>query len=148
LISLGFFKTKLCTFKDTKYKNFLSLKIKNVYFYFLEDLILGIYYIIPILLSINLKKNIFLFIDLKKTNLLFLNKFYILLNSLVSFLIYDWAYGLLTNFYIIELDTYSYKSNKMPSLVFLLSLVDLQRMICKELKKKSFKCWTSFCRFL
>jgi len=69
--------------------------------------------------------------------LFFLTRFYILLTHIASFIVYDWAYGIISNFFLIELKDYVYNSNKLPSLVFLLALFNQQKIICNELSKKN-----------
>jgi len=134
---IGFFIDAVKKYEYNTYINFLSLKNKKYAFYFVRTLFKGVYKILPLVFSVFLKRSCFLFIDLKKTNLFFLNQFYRLLNHLSSFVIYDWAYGILTNFFFTELKTYTYNTNKLPSLVFLLALCDQQKVVCNELSRKS-----------
>ena len=136
LISLGFFKNKVDKFELVGYNNYLAFKYKNFGIYYFQILSFGLHYILPIVSSVIFLKNCFLFIDLKKTNLFFLNKLYKIFNSTFSFIIYDWAYGIITNFFSIELLEYTYKSIHLPTLVFLLELLDQQYMICRELYNK------------
>lgn len=136
LLSLGFFKNKVSKFELVGYNNYLALYYKNNDIYNFQILSLGLHYIAPLIFSIFYFKNCFLFIDLKKTNLFFLNRLFKIFNTTFSFIIYDWAYGIITNFFSIELVRYTYKSVYLPTLVFLLELLDQQRMICIELTKK------------
>lgn len=137
LVRMGFFKSRVKSYEYNTYTNFLAIKQKRYAFYFINSIFVGVYRILPIILSIFIKKSCFLFIDLKKTNLFFLSRFYRILNHLSSFVIYDWAYGILTNFFQMELEVYTYTTNKLPSLVFLLALLNQQQVICNELSKKN-----------
>jgi len=136
LRSLGFFKNKVSKFELIGYNNYLVLNYKNCIVYNIQILAFCLHLIVPLIASVFLFKNCFLFIDLKKTNLFFLNRLFKILNSTFSFIIYDWAYGIITNFFSIELLHYTYKSVDLPTLVFLLELLNQQHMICLELAKK------------
>lgn len=45
---------------------------------------------------------------------------------------------MVTNFFRIHLEKYCYKTNMLPSIVFLLFLNDQERIICSEFKKRKF----------
>lgn len=136
LFSLGFFTNRVLKSELIGYNNYLSLRYKNNEIYTFQVLAFGLHYIVPLVSSVFYLKNCFLFIDLKKTNLFFLNKLFNFFNFTYSFIIYDWAYGIITNFFSIELLKYTYRSINLPTLVFLLELLDQQRMISIELSKK------------
>ena len=136
LISLGFFKHKADKFELVEHKNHLALKYKNFGIYSFQILSFGLHQILPLIFSVVFLKNCFLFIDLKKTNMLFLNTLYNIISSTFSFIIYDWAYGIITNFFSIELLNYTYKTVNLPTLSFLLNVSNQQFMVCKELTKK------------
>jgi len=137
LISLGFFKNKVSKFELIGYNNYLALNHKDFSVYNFQILSFGLHLIIPLIASVIFLKNCFLFIDLKKTNLFFLNRLFKILNSTFSYIIYDWAYGIITNFFSIELIAYTYKSVALPTIVFMLELLNQQRMVCMELTKKN-----------
>jgi len=137
LICIGFFRSKLKEYEYNTYINYLAIKRKQQAIYYIDTVFTGLYHILPLIFSIFIKKSCFLFIDLKKTNLFFLTRFYILLTHIASFIVYDWAYGIISNFFLIELKDYVYNSNKLPSLVFLLALFNQQKIICNELSKKN-----------
>jgi len=136
LTSLGFFKN-IGFYEQVGYKKFLWIKQHNYSLNYLNILNYGLFYIIPLLVTIQIKKNCFLFIDLNKTNFFFFNKLYKLFKYTLSFLIYDWTYGLITNFFVIELNSYDYRSNNLPVLVFLLALFEQRSIIYNELNRKN-----------
>jgi hypothetical protein len=137
LIGIGFFKSEVNSYEYSTYTNFLAVRHKHYAFQIIDSVFLGIYRILPIMFSVILKKSCFLFIDLKKTNVFFISRFYTILNHLPSFVIYDWTYGILTNFFRIELKLYTYSTNSLPSLSFLLAMFKNQKVICNELSRKN-----------
>lgn len=136
LKSLGFFRQKKKDFENVQHLNLVLWKNNN-FFLSLKTISFGLSNILPILISLNIIKSCFLFIDLKKTNLFFLNNFYRLISYLTAFIIYDWGYGIISNFFSIELEFYTYTANKYPSLAFVLSTLKQQKLICNELNKKN-----------
>lgn len=123
--------------EQISYKKFIWIKKYTYSLNYLSILNYGLFYILPLILVMNLKKNCFLFIDLKKTNFFFFNKLYKIFKYTLSFLVYDWTYGVITNFFAIELNTYDYRSNKLPLLVFLLALFEQRSVIYNELNRKN-----------
>lgn len=82
-------------------------------------------------------KFFYLFIDLKLTNLFCQSSVYSLLKTSKFYCIYDWTYGVLSNFFGIHLSEYLYQCQQMPVLIFLLELFDQYNIIINELKKRS-----------
>lgn len=137
LSSLGFFLTSNSHMYDY-FTNYLFVKTKTKLVYDFNVLVSSFHSIIPIVLSIYTKEYCSLFIDLQKTNIFNLNAVYKLVFCSFSFVIYDWAYGIITNFFRIHLKEYCYKTNILPSIVFLLFLNEQERILCAEFRQKRF----------
>lgn len=141
LIGLGVFSQKaLNLIKNKNFKNYLFVYFK-VFLYISWDKFLlclnKAFFLIAN--SNNILNFAYLFIDFKKTNVFLLDKFYNNLKLSTCFYVYDWTYGILSNFLTIYLPSYSYKCLELPVLVFLLDLIDQQYMVANELKKKIIK---------
>lgn len=138
LLSLGFFKTKLNIKSNNKFKNLVSFKSNSSFFFLLSFAVNKFKKLVFLLMPIINKNPIFLFIDFNKFNMFSLSNYWNLIFSCYkNYIIYDWAYGVLSNFFEIELEEYTFTSSKLPNIVFLLNLIDQERMVCTELRNRN-----------
>lgn len=137
LSSLGVFSTGKSLTSNLIYKNYLSSSFKSIYYIASQKLIKSFLDLMPVIKFINNLNYVYLFIDLKKTNVSSSNELYKILNKFNSFVIYDWAFGIISNFYNIELENYTYSSDTLPTITFLLNLSGQYEVILNELKVSS-----------
>jgi len=137
LVGLGFFQTKVCS-KNKKlvFMNVLFLQNNLFYWYDFKTILLSIYQLIPLIKRWTSLKYIFTFIDFSNLCLSFLELTLDLLKTSYSYIIYDWSYGIISNFRAIRLKTFSYASTALPNIAFLLHMYKRENLVSIELKNR------------
>lgn len=122
----GFYNIYISYFE----KNTSSISLVAVF-----NCINKLYPLISLLLS---KESLFLFINIDNNCSSFLTKiFYSLLKKIKSYCIYDWGFGLLTNFSKTYYEFFLEKQaqlHKLPDIIFLLRVLEKQHYIMTEVQ--------------
>jgi hypothetical protein len=135
---IGLFKIKnLEIFSENSAYNthvsYFDKKICSISMGVIFDCMNKLYPLINLLL---LKKSVFLFINIDKNQNGFLTKiFYSLLKKIRAYCVYDWGYGLLTNYTRTYYEFFLEKKEelyKFPDIIFLLRILEKQQYVMTE----------------
>lgn len=137
---LGLFRNTQTKFisENINYNMYLAYKEKNINSISINSLFKSIKKIYPLISLLLLKESIFLFVSVDKNDNSFLTKiFYSLIKKLKIYCIYDWGFGLLTNFtrtyYKLFLENKEHL-HKLPDIIFFLRIVEKQHYLITEAK--------------
>lgn len=137
LIGLGFFQTKVSSFNQSLlFMNVLFLQHNAFYWYEFKSIFLSLYQLIPLIKRWTSLKYIFTFIDFSNLCLSFLELTLDLLKTSYSYIIYDWSYGIISNFRSLRLKAFSYASTALPSIAILLHMYKQEKLVSIELKRR------------
>jgi hypothetical protein len=143
---LGLFRIKNSeTFGENGfYYAHLSHFEKKVCHLEVEGLLRCIAKLYPLINLLLLKESLFLFINIDKNSNGFLTKvFYSLVKKIRAYCIYDWGYGILTNYikayYEFSLENKA-KLHKFPDIIFLLRILEKQHYIMTEVQNAGTLC--------
>ena len=137
---LGLFRTKnsVISGENGFYNIYLSYFEKNTSSISLIGLLNCINKLYPLISLLLLKESLFLFINIDNNCSSFLTKiFYSLLKKIKAYCIYDWGFGLLTNFSKTYYEFFLEKQaqlHKLPDIIFLLRVLEKQHYIMTEVQ--------------
>lgn len=104
--------------------------------YNIKSIVLSLYLLVPLIRRWSLKNYVFTFIDFGNKGLGFLELTLDILKSSYSYVIYDWSYGIISNFRSIFLNTHSLSSNTLPTVAFLFNMDCQEHLVNVELKNR------------
>jgi hypothetical protein len=135
---LGLFRMKISG-KNGFYNLHLSYAQKRICSLSLGTMFGCIKKLYPLINLFLLKESLFLFINIDKNNDGFLTKiFYSLVKKIRAYCIYDWGYGILTNYTRVYYEFFLEKKDKLlyklPDIVFLLRILEKQHYIMTEVQ--------------
>jgi hypothetical protein len=137
---LGLFRTKNLEISGENgfcniYFSYFENKRSSISIIGLRNCIIKLY---PLINLILVKESLFLFINVDGNRSSFLTKiFYSLLKKINAYCIYDWGFGLLTNFSKKYYEFFLEKQaqlHKLPDIVFLLRVLEKQHCIMTEIQ--------------
>jgi hypothetical protein len=135
---LGLFRVNISD-ENGFYNLHLSYVEKRICSVSLRTILGCIKKIYPLINFLLLKESLFLFINIDKNNDGFLTKiFYSLVKKIRAYCIYDWGYGILTNYTRVYYEFFLEKKgellHKLPDIVFLLRILEKQHYIMTEVQ--------------